>query len=72
MKLTRLALMIPLTLSARVVPATEFNVNMLNTEDRQHADLSAFSRDGYIAPGNYLLDIGQKRWFSYLRDILPG
>lgn len=57
MKLTRLALMIPLTLSARVVPATEFNVNMLNTEDRQHADLSAFSRDGYIAPGNYLLDI---------------
>lgn len=57
MKLTRLAILITLTLSARPVLATEFNVNMLNTEDRKHADLSAFSREGYIAPGNYLLDI---------------
>ncbi|HAT1685415.1 TPA: fimbrial biogenesis outer membrane usher protein, partial [Klebsiella oxytoca] len=57
MKLTRLAILITLTCSARPVLATEFNVNMLNTEDRKHADLSAFSRDGYIAPGDYLLDI---------------
>lgn len=57
MKLTRLAILITLTLSARPVLATEFNVNMLNTEDRKNADLSAFSREGYIAPGNYLLDI---------------
>ncbi len=57
MKLTRLAILITLTLSARPVLATEFNVSMLNTEDRKNADLSAFSREGYIAPGNYLLDI---------------
>lgn len=57
MKLTRLAILITLTLSARPILATEFNVNMLNTEDRKNADLSGFSREGYIAPGNYLLDI---------------
>lgn len=57
MKPTRLAILITLTLSARPVLATEFNVSMLNTEDRKNADLSAFSREGYIAPGNYLLDI---------------
>ncbi|EBR8157642.1 hypothetical protein DOA20_21000, partial [Salmonella enterica subsp. enterica serovar Newport] len=57
MRPTRLAILITLTLSARPVLATEFNVSMLNTEDRKNADLSAFSREGYIAPGNYLLDI---------------
>lgn len=28
-----------------------------NTKDKNNIDLSTFSRDGYIAPGSYLLDI---------------
>ncbi|EAP1707842.1 fimbrial outer membrane usher protein StdB [Salmonella enterica] len=57
MKLTRLAVFITLTLSALPGQATEFNVGLLNVADSQNTDLSAFSRDGYVAPGNYLLDV---------------
>ncbi|ECI5748668.1 fimbrial outer membrane usher protein StdB [Salmonella enterica subsp. enterica] len=57
MKLTRLAVFITLTLSALPGQATEFNVGLLNVEDSKNTDLSAFSRDGYVAPGNYLLDV---------------
>ncbi|ENE8568968.1 fimbria/pilus outer membrane usher protein, partial [Salmonella enterica] len=57
MKLTRLAILITLTYSALPTQATEFNAGLLNAADDNNIDLSAFSRDGYIAPGNYLLDI---------------
>ncbi|EHL4061627.1 hypothetical protein KHS55_001920 [Salmonella enterica subsp. enterica serovar Arechavaleta] len=57
MKLTRLAILITLTYSALPALATEFNAGLLNAADDNNIDLSAFSRDGYIAPGNYLLDI---------------
>ncbi|EDH6682273.1 fimbrial biogenesis outer membrane usher protein, partial [Salmonella enterica subsp. enterica serovar Poona] len=57
MKLTRLAILITLTYSALPAQATEFNAGLLNAADDNNIDLSAFSRDGYIAPGNYLLDI---------------
>ncbi|EMB8651065.1 fimbrial outer membrane usher protein StdB [Salmonella enterica] len=57
MKLTRLAILITLTYSTLPAQATEFNAGLLNAADDNNIDLSAFSRDGYIAPGNYLLDI---------------
>lgn len=57
MKLTRLAILITLNISVLSARATEFNVNVLDASDKANIDLSAFSRDGYIAPGNYLLDI---------------
>ncbi|EDK5786700.1 fimbrial biogenesis outer membrane usher protein [Salmonella enterica subsp. enterica serovar Panama] len=57
MKLTRLAIFITLTFSGLPVQATEFNAGLLNVGDSKNTDLSAFSRDGYVAPGHYLLDI---------------
>lgn len=57
MKLTRLAILITLMYSAVSARATDFNAGLLNAADAKNIDLTAFSRDGYIAPGNYLLDI---------------
>ncbi|ECG5644756.1 fimbrial outer membrane usher protein StdB [Salmonella enterica subsp. enterica serovar Poona] len=57
MTLTRLAILISLAFPVFSVRAMEFNTGLLNTENSNNVDLSAFSRDGYIAPGNYLLDI---------------
>ncbi|MFY1975322.1 FimD/PapC N-terminal domain-containing protein, partial [Achromobacter dolens] len=36
--------------------ATEFSSGFLNTKDKRNVDLSTFSRDGYVAPGTYLVD----------------
>ncbi|HAG2284501.1 TPA: fimbrial biogenesis outer membrane usher protein, partial [Salmonella enterica] len=57
MKLTRLALLITLTLQVPVALATEFNADLLSTGSDSGVDLSAFSHEGYVAPGNYMLDI---------------
>ncbi|WP_075181467.1 fimbria/pilus outer membrane usher protein [Pantoea sp. 1.19] len=35
----------------------EFNTDVLDAADRSHIDLSRFSTDNYISPGDYLLDI---------------
>ncbi|HBC0155970.1 TPA: fimbria/pilus outer membrane usher protein [Salmonella enterica subsp. indica] len=35
----------------------EFNTHLLDTENRNNVDLSAYSREGYVAPGEYILDI---------------
>ncbi|WZB76747.1 fimbria/pilus outer membrane usher protein [Achromobacter insuavis] len=37
--------------------ATEFSSGFLNTKDKSNIDLSTFSRDGGVVPGNYLLDV---------------
>ncbi|EGB0328394.1 TPA: fimbrial outer membrane usher protein StdB [Salmonella enterica subsp. enterica serovar Poona] len=63
MKLTRLALLISLNILTLPAGATEFSAGFLKNSDYSHVDLSAFSRDGYVAPGDYLLDI-------YLNDRL--
>ncbi|MDJ7507175.1 fimbrial outer membrane usher protein StdB [Salmonella enterica] len=57
MKLSRLAILITLTLTTPVALATEFDPGLLSTSDPSGADLSAFSREGYVAPGSYMLDI---------------
>lgn len=35
----------------------EFNTDVLDAVDRNHIDLSRFSTDNYVTPGDYLLDI---------------
>ncbi|MBI6550257.1 fimbria/pilus outer membrane usher protein [Xenorhabdus sp. VLS] len=37
--------------------ALEFNIDMLDTEDSQHIDLSRFSQAGYVMPGRYQLTL---------------
>lgn len=74
MKLTRPAILIILTYSALPVRATEFNVQLLNAANDKNIDLSAFNQDGYIAPGNYLLDIwlnDQSVREQYPVDVVP-
>ncbi|EJD2257316.1 fimbria/pilus outer membrane usher protein, partial [Salmonella enterica] len=63
MKMKRLALLVTLNILSLPVLATEFSAGFLKNSDHSSVDLSAFSRDGYVAPGDYLLDI-------YLNDRL--
>lgn len=37
--------------------SVEFNTHLLETDNRANVDLSAYSREGYVAPGEYLLDV---------------
>ena len=37
--------------------SVEFNTHLLDTDNRKNVDLSAYSQEGYIAPGEYLVDI---------------
>ncbi len=37
--------------------SVEFNIHMLDAEDRDNVDLSRFSTSNYIIPGMYYLDI---------------
>lgn len=37
--------------------AIQFNVDVLDVNDRKNIDLSQFSRSGYIMPGSYTLDV---------------
>lgn len=57
MKQPRLAILITLTLSVLKSEATEFNASLLESGNLSNVDLSAFSREGYVAPGDYILDI---------------
>ncbi|MDM4118500.1 FimD/PapC N-terminal domain-containing protein [Klebsiella oxytoca] len=41
--------------STSPVVAVEFNIDILDSEDRENIDLSRFSRAGYIMPGSYTL-----------------
>ncbi|EDC5010775.1 fimbrial outer membrane usher protein StdB [Salmonella enterica subsp. enterica serovar Newport] len=63
MKMKRLALLVTLNILSLPVLATEFSAGFLKNSDHSSVDLSAFNRDGYVAPGDYLLDI-------YLNDRL--
>ncbi|MFV0265365.1 MAG: fimbria/pilus outer membrane usher protein [Kluyvera sp.] len=60
-KPNRLSLLIKNTLRAAVITvvgslplyAVEFNVDMIDAEDRQNVDLTQFETKGYISPGTY-------------------
>lgn len=53
----RLAFLVAISTFVCAAQATEFSTGFLNTKDRTNIDLTAFSRDGYVAPGGYLLDV---------------
>ncbi|EDK1374885.1 fimbrial biogenesis outer membrane usher protein [Salmonella enterica subsp. enterica] len=75
MKPTRLALLITLIFQTPVVLATEFNADLLSTSSGSAVDLSAFSHEGYVAPGNYMLDIwlnGQSISGQYPVRVVSG
>ncbi len=63
MKLNRPALLITLHILTLPARATEFSAGFLQNSKLGDVDLSSFSRDGYVSPGDYLLDI-------YLNDKL--
>lgn len=46
-----------LSLISDSVYATDFNIDVLDIEERKLIDLSKFSRAGYIMPGQYQMDI---------------
>ena len=37
--------------------SVEFNTHLLDADNKKNVDLSAYSQQGYIAPGEYILDI---------------
>ncbi|MFT8210728.1 MAG: fimbria/pilus outer membrane usher protein [Symbiopectobacterium sp.] len=45
------------SLSVSALHATEFNINVLDVDERQKVDLSHFSDPDYVTPGEYLLSI---------------
>lgn len=57
MRLKRLSLLIAVYSLAYPVFAVEFDTSILNLKDHSNIDLSAFSQDNYVAPGDYLLDV---------------
>lgn len=57
MTLARLASLVVIGTFVCAAQATEFSTGFLNAKDKRNIDLSTFSRDGYFAPGNYLLDL---------------
>ena len=47
------------------VHAVEFNVDMIDAEDRENIDISRFEKKGYITPGKYLVRV------QINKNILP-
>ncbi|HHA3413208.1 TPA: fimbria/pilus outer membrane usher protein [Salmonella enterica subsp. enterica serovar Muenchen] len=56
-KLGYLALFLVIYFPAVNARDIEFNTHLLVTDNKKNVDLSAYSREGYIAPGEYILDI---------------
>lgn len=46
--------------------AIEFNINAIDTEDRNNIDISQFAEKGYIAPGHYIVQV------QVNKNQLPG
>lgn len=53
----RQAILIVLSFTACTAYSSEFNTDVLDTEDLQQVDISQFSVAGYVPPGNYALTI---------------
>lgn len=53
----RIAFFICLSLMSGQAVSVEFNTDMLDANDKSNIDFSAFSRAGYILPGNYQLQL---------------
>ncbi|MGA4538307.1 fimbria/pilus outer membrane usher protein [Citrobacter braakii] len=55
--LNSISYIIILSLFIRPVYAVDFNLDILDSEDKKNVDLSRFSRAGYIMPGKYILNV---------------
>ncbi|HBO23154.1 MAG TPA: fimbrial assembly protein [Providencia sp.] len=55
--IVRQAILLALSFSAWTAYASEFNTDVLDTEDIQNIDMSQFSVAGYVPPGNYSLTV---------------
>lgn len=53
----RKAVLLAVSVSACTAYASEFNTDVLDTEDMQNVDMSQFSVAGYVPPGHYVLTI---------------
>lgn len=51
------AIFISLLGFSKLSQAIEFNLDVLDAEDRDNVDLSRFSRLGYVMPGNYIMAV---------------
>ncbi|EDW6066286.1 fimbria/pilus outer membrane usher protein [Salmonella enterica subsp. enterica serovar Oslo] len=56
-KLSYLALLLAIYFPVVNAQSVKFNTHLLDTDNRSNVDLSAYSQEGYVAPGEYLLDI---------------
>lgn len=52
-----LAVFIALWVYSKPTWAIEFNLDVLDAEDRSNVDLSRFSRAGYVMPGSYIMSV---------------
>lgn len=52
-----LALLLVIYFPVAYARSVEFNTHLLDSSDKENIDLSAYSKEGYIAPGEYILDI---------------
>ncbi|WP_227744167.1 fimbria/pilus outer membrane usher protein [Hafnia paralvei] len=57
MKPSYLALLLAIYFPVVDARSVEFNTHLLDADDRKNVDLSAYSKEGYVAPGEYLVDI---------------
>jgi outer membrane usher protein PapC len=74
MILARLASLMAISTFVLSAQATEFSSGFLNTKDKRNIDLSSFSRDGYLAPGSYLVDFYLNQRLiqgQYLVKVVP-
>lgn len=73
-KLLAVCISLPFCKSDPVEAATEFNTDVLDVSERSSIDLGNFANDGYVLPGDYLLDIKinnatlNQRTIRYLAD----
>jgi outer membrane usher protein FimD/PapC len=54
---SRVALLVCLTLAAEQAAAVEFNTDVLDTDDKVNIDFSRFSQAGYVLPGVYQMRV---------------
>ncbi len=52
-----LAICLSLLGFSKLSQAIEFNLDVLDSEDRSNVDLTRFSQAGYVMPGNYIMAV---------------
>lgn len=66
----RIAIALALSLPA-ISSAVEFNINIIDAEDRSNIDFSRFENEGYIPPGIYALNLSLNNQELYKEISVP-